>query len=81
MIQIFQDYGGIPILFVRYNPDKYQSKKSYIPNHEREIVLLNFIKGFKNRIESTNEWKIPLSACYLFYDNYEFPQIKEIKIF
>lgn len=82
MIQLHQDYGGIPLLFVRYNPDNYKvinNKKEIVPLYEREKILVDFLRGFQNRIETNKEWSLPLSVCYLFYDNYEKPKIEEIK--
>jgi hypothetical protein len=82
MIQIYQDFGGIPILFIRYNPDNYidnKGVKNHILNWEREKIFIQYIKGLKNRIDSQKEWTIPLSVSYLFYNNYNNPQIEEIK--
>ena len=68
MIQLHQDFGGIPVILVRFNPDKYKCQgqviKSYIG---RENILLNLLNGLKNR----KEWTIPLSIYYLFYDGYK----------
>ena len=44
-------------------------------------ILIDFIKGINNRLQKTNEWETPLSVVYLFYDNYENPEIMELNYF
>jgi hypothetical protein len=72
MIQIHQDFGGTPVLFIRYNPDEYKDHLGgkHKPNNKRLKILLDTINGLKNRIESEKEWKEPLSVIYLFYDGF-----------
>jgi len=86
MIQLHQDFGGIPIVFLRYNPDSYKKfdennnpvGKAIRGNKKRLHVLLKTINNFKN--EASKEWSKPLSVCYLFYDGYNgIPELEEIK--
>ena len=85
MMQLHQDYGGIPVIFVRFNPDNYkirneQGNKVIIkPSKKRLFDLLDLLKRLKNLSEKETIFS-PLSVCYLFYDNYETPEIKEINI-
>jgi very-short-patch-repair endonuclease len=69
MINIYQDFGGIPILFIRYNPDSYKTINGIesINKNNRESILLDILKSLKNR----KEWTILLSVRYLFYDGYD----------
>lgn len=85
MIQLHQDYGGIPVIFIRFNPDNYyiredDKKKIIKANNKRFGVLLETIKRLEN-LKKIEDKKLPsLSVCYLFYDNYMEPEFKEIDI-
>jgi hypothetical protein len=92
MIQLHQDYGGIPVLFIRYNPDIYyikneNGKKEKIkPSNKRLNILLNFLKtldNLKNEYEKNVGNKLSsLSVCYLFYNNFDGKiKIEDIDIF
>lgn len=72
MMQIHQDFGGIPIIFIRYNPDSYkefEDSKSIRANRKRLQILYDVINSTLNTVKK--EWSIPLSVCYLFYDGYK----------
>ena len=87
MIQLHQDYGGIPVLFIRYNPDSYKNLDSEgkpvgkaIRKNKQRLAILDTIR----RIEYMGKTEVstPLSVCYLFYDGYDsVPKLQEIKIF
>ena len=69
MIQLFQDYGGISIIFIRYNPDNYIDNfgKLHNSSNSRKKKLLetfNYIKIFE-------KMEYSLSVIYLFYDNFD----------
>jgi hypothetical protein len=74
MIQIHQDCGGMPILFIRFNPDDYidnAGKKNSVILSKRYLQLLNLMNKIWNlTIQKDEVWNIPLSVCYLFYDGY-----------
>ena len=80
MIMLHQDFGGAPVIFIRYNPDKYidwQGKKHAETSIiDRETILLNLLKDLKN----IKEYNIPLSVYYLFYDGFNPADIKPIKL-
>ncbi len=90
MIQLHQDYGGIPLVFIRFNPDNYKIK---LPNGEKKVVkpsnsrlkeLLYLIKRFEylKDIYETSVPLSPLSVCYIYYDNYTGdPTLTTIDIF
>ena len=70
MIQIHQDFGGTPILFIRFNPDTYapfQGAKEKI--NQRYKKLLETLRGIKNYVKM-NEWETPLVVTYLYYDGF-----------
>ena len=60
------DDGGIPILFLRYNPDNYQidGVKHKTPQKKRENELVKWIK-FYEKIENLKNYN--LSVQYLYY--------------
>lgn len=72
MIQIHQDFGGTPVLFIRYNPDDYIDHfgRKNKPDTKRLRTLLNVLNGLKNRINLYEKWDDPLSVIYLFYDGF-----------
>jgi hypothetical protein len=68
MKNIFNDSGGIPIIFIRYNPDSFldiNNKRQKLPQVKREELLVKWIKLYMNQIP-----KHHLSVKYLFYDGY-----------
>lgn len=69
MVQLFQDGGGIPFVFIRFNPDAYIDDKGNkcIRYAGREKKLYDTIKGLQNR-ETIDE---PLSVIYLYYDEFD----------
>jgi hypothetical protein len=86
MMQIHQDFGGIPIIFIRYNPDSYKEfnsegeviSKTIRANKKRLDVLYDVVNSILNTAKK--EYNIPLSVCYLFYDGYNGKALlKEIK--
>jgi hypothetical protein len=80
MISIFQSLGGIPVIFIRYNPDSYTDNlgKKYIrSDNKKEKVLLDLLNSLKNNITYD---KHPLRVCYLFYDGFNnIPEFMDIK--
>ena len=90
MIQIFQDFSGTAIIFIRFNPDNYKiklpngGKKIIKPSNARLHELFYLIKRFeylKDIYEKSSPLP-PLSICYMYYDNYTGdPQITAVDIF
>ena len=70
MINIAQSFGGIPVYFIRWNPDKYIPAEKYDiqPLTKRYEILKDYLLNiFSNKII------IPyalLSVYYMFYDNW-----------
>ena len=50
MKNIYMDDGGIPIVFLRYNPDNYNinGKKQNISQQKREAELVKWLKYYEN---------------------------------
>jgi len=68
MIQIHQDYGGLDVCFIRYNPDNYKDKNNKIikNNKNKHKQLLNTLNSLMIHKPNYN-----LSAIYLYYDGYD----------
>lgn len=69
MIQLHQDFGGTPVVFIRYNPDNYtdswgRKHKGYKQNLDREKRLINLIQKIRKKEEVFGA----LSAYFLYYD-------------
>ena len=79
MINIYGNEGGIPILFIRYNPDNYRENgvlNKKLTQKDREIILIKWLKHYEN----FDNIKHNLSVHYLFYDNHEVYGIKNYEI-
>jgi hypothetical protein len=65
MITVFNDVGGLPIVFVRYNPDAYHDHngKHVKTKTGREKRLISTIKSCLQHEPTTL-----LSCVYLYYD-------------
>ena len=64
MFNIFQSFDGLPVHFIRYNPDNFKGKKR-VSDSERQETLL---KVLEKSLESPPE--NGLSVRYLFYDSH-----------
>lgn len=69
MIQLFQDAGGIPMIFIRYNPDEYINRigEKIRSNIGREKTLLKILSLLHN----LSGVQTLLSVYYLFYDGWD----------
>jgi hypothetical protein len=69
MIQIHQDYGGIPVHFIRFNPDRYKG------TGEKPLASrLKFLGETIDRIKKDNDFFIRntnLTVSYLYYDSWD----------
>lgn len=88
MMSLHQDYGGIPVVFIRYNPDSYKirledgTKKIINPSNSRLSDLLGLIRRFQylKEVYETNPLP-PLSVCYMFYNGYTgAPNVQKIDV-
>ena len=74
MINIFGDEGGVPVLFLRYNPDPSRSNKT--PRAKREQEVIRWLRHYEDVSHLHGH---PLSVHYLYYDhgldgkNYSIP--------
>jgi hypothetical protein len=69
MIQLHQDFGGTPVIFIRYNPDGYTDQlgkkhKGRNQNPQREKRLVDLIQKIRKK---TRVFADP-SVYYLYYD-------------
>ena len=77
MIQLHNDYGGIPLIFIRYNPDNYKNHLGETGKHNllsRERILLELLQGLQNTVNHADIHGInivfPLYSYYICYDGY-----------
>lgn len=72
MVQIYQDFGGVPVVFIRYNPDDYvnnlgERQKGTRENPTREKRLINLIKKLSRKDVDLDT--LPYLSVYtLYYD-------------
>ena len=78
MKNIYMNEGGIPIVFIRYNPDNFvdnNKKKQKLSQAKREELLIKWLKKYKN-----DGLKYNLSVNYLFYDGWNKEEVFEYEI-
>jgi hypothetical protein len=73
MKQIYLDHGIEYLLFIRYNPDKYQSPTAQVSLAMREKMLMCCIRHYQK-----HRPKYKLGVIYLYYDG--FVEVEEEKI-
>lgn len=68
MINIYNSYGGLPVVFVRYNPDdfKINGKVRKINREKKENTLVLWMRDAIQEIPKYN-----CQIVYLFYDDYD----------
>jgi hypothetical protein len=78
MKNIYMDDGGVPIIFLRYNPDNYQlnGKKQTISQEKRESELVKWVKYYQNL---KNIQGYDLSVQYLFYTDGDNTKLHNIE--
>lgn len=70
MINISQSYGGMPVYFIRWNPDNYISADGKLPEPvaKRHSTVAKFLREIcDNRLELP---KALLSVFYMYYDGW-----------
>lgn len=69
MINLAQ-IGGLPVTFVRYNPDVYDSKQKCYSQSKRQEVLIKWLREVmaKSPVETRGA---VVDVLYLFYDDYD----------
>jgi len=69
MCSIHSDFGGVPILFLRYNPDTYHIKGESIRSNDNYRLTKLF--EILTQLRNVEIIKYPLLVCYLFYDEFD----------
>ncbi len=72
MVNITSSYGGIPVIFLRYNPDRFRDKdgnKSKILKSKRHKLLLEWLKHTFIMIPNNKEDF--LRVIYMFYNGFD----------
>jgi hypothetical protein len=75
MYEIANTFIGLPVIFLRYNPDSYidtNGKRGKIPLTKRQDILIKWVqKCITNNLASSSSEKISnLRVKYLFYDGF-----------
>jgi hypothetical protein len=67
MKNIYHAEGGIPVIFIRYNPDNFKvgGKRQNLSQAKREELLIKWCKYYEDKIPES-----PLVVNYLFYDDW-----------
>jgi hypothetical protein len=66
MINITQSYGGIPVYFIRWNPDNYIAPGLPDPIQKRHKLVADFIRDIRD-----NSIQLPTALASVFYMYYD----------
>jgi hypothetical protein len=70
MVNIAQSFGGVPVYFIRWNPDNYKTeKKTETPLKQRYALLSELLTAIK-----TGVYIVPnglVSVIYMFFDGWQ----------
>jgi hypothetical protein len=83
MMNLHQDFGGSPVLFIRFNPDEYLDHlnvKQQPSGMKRLRLLVEVLNGIQNKIQLENEWTEPLNVIYLYYDGFDGKKVEMTQI-
>ncbi len=77
MKNIYHSYGGVPIVFLRYNPDNYKvdNKLHKTAQVTREDTLIKWVIHIQNTIPEYDCY-----VKYLYYNNYQTSDITFLEI-
>jgi hypothetical protein len=78
MYEIAQSFDGLPVVFIRYNPDELKDvdqHKVKISSSKRHLLLIKWIKTIFRM-----EWKQGIYVKYLFYDGFQESNIDFLSI-
>jgi hypothetical protein len=82
MYNIGNIFIGLPIIFIRYNPDEFKDnngKKKIISNISRHDIILKWIKNYIN-FDVNTDIHCKIRVIYLFYDGFNESNIDVINI-
>ena len=77
MYNVSHEFDGLPIIFIRYNPDSFRvdGKIIKVPDQKRHDILVRWIKKCISEPPKEGIW-----IKYLFYDEYKESDINFIKL-
>ena len=77
MYNLSQEFDGLPIIFIRYNPDSYRVRGIIIktPDQQRRDTLIRWVKKCMAEIPINGIW-----VKYLFYDDYQEADTKFLQL-
>ncbi len=67
MYNLSSEFDGLPLVFIRYNPDSYRvdGKVAKTPDQQRHDTLIRWVKKCIQHVPESGIW-----VKYLFYDDY-----------
>ena len=70
MVNISQSYGGMPVYFLRWNPDNYTSVDGKLPDPvvKRHKIVADYIRDIRDNVVELP--KALLSVFYMYYDGW-----------
>jgi hypothetical protein len=70
MVNISQSYGGVPVYFIRWNPDNYVSNDNKLPEpvQRRHLTLAKYLEDIRD--EKIHLPRELLNVCYMYYNEW-----------
>jgi hypothetical protein len=81
MFDIGQACGGVPVFFLRFNPDKYVCAKKQVDLQDRLEVLVNEMNIRDNWVPEIKDDDTSLSVAwckYMYYDNDDVTRVEPV---
>jgi hypothetical protein len=77
MYNLSSEFDGLPLVFIRYNPDSYRvdGKVAKTPDQQRHDTLIRWVNKCIQDVPESGIW-----VKYLFYDDYKESDISFKKI-
>ena len=70
MVNIAQSFGGVPVYFIRWNPDNYKTeKKTQVPLNQRYALLTELLTAIKSCKHVVPHGLV--SVFYMFFDGWQ----------
>jgi hypothetical protein len=73
MVNIYNSFGGARVMFIRYNPDKYDGQQ--YTDHQRQEYLKQWLIYIAN-----NPSQLPLTFVKLFFDGFDVASARLVEI-
>ena len=79
MVNVSQSFGGLPVIWIRYNPDDYKAYGVTTQKTQKERFE-NLTKLLKYFLEKTESFAAFVQVTYLYFDGWKDSQTGELNV-